>query len=54
MALDDVLTSGERQMLTVLVIGFALLLLVQTAICLARSWMVMVLGRYGQHADLRR
>lgn len=42
--IDEVLTSGDRDLLTVLVIGFALLLLTQTAIGLARSWMVMVLG----------
>lgn len=45
MVVDEVLTSGDRQMLTVLVIGFALLLVIQTAIGLARSWMVMVLGQ---------
>jgi ATP-binding cassette, subfamily B, bacterial CvaB/MchF/RaxB len=42
---DEVLTSGDRDLLTVLVFGFALLLVVQTAIGLARSWMVMVLGQ---------
>ena len=42
---DEVLTSGDHSLLTVLVIGFGLLLLVQTAIGLARSWMVMVLGQ---------
>jgi ATP-binding cassette subfamily B protein RaxB len=45
MVVDDVLTSGDRQLLTVLVIGFALLLVVQTVIGLARSWMVMILGQ---------
>ena len=42
---DDVLTSGDRDMLTVLVIGFGLLLVVQTAVGLARSWMVILLGQ---------
>ena len=45
MVVDDVLVSGDRELLTVLVIGFTLLLLVQIAIGLARSWMVMVLGQ---------
>lgn len=45
MVVDDVLTSGDRDMLSVLVLGFALLLIVQTAISLARSWMVIVLGQ---------
>lgn len=42
---DDVLGSGDSDLLTVTVIGFALLLIIQTAIGLARSWMVMVLGQ---------
>jgi ATP-binding cassette subfamily B protein RaxB len=42
---DDVLSSGDHELLTVMVIGFALLMVVQTAIGLARSWMVMVLGQ---------
>ena len=42
---DDVLTSGDRPLLTVIVLGFALLLVVQTLLALARSWMVMVLGQ---------
>ena len=41
---DDVLTSGDQELLTVLILGFGLLLVIQTAIGLARSWMVMVLG----------
>lgn len=45
MVVDDVLTSGDRDLLTVLVLGFGLLLLVQTLIGLARSWMVIVLGQ---------
>jgi ATP-binding cassette subfamily B protein RaxB len=45
MVVDDVLTSGDRDMLTVLVLGFGLLLVVQTTISLARSWMVIVMGQ---------
>ena len=45
MVVDDVLTSGDRDMLTVLVLGFGLLLVVQTLIGLARSWMVIILGQ---------
>jgi ATP-binding cassette subfamily B protein RaxB len=43
--IDDVIGSADRELLTVLVLGFGLLLVVQTAIGLARSWMVMVLGQ---------
>jgi ATP-binding cassette subfamily B protein RaxB len=42
---DHALPSNDRDLLTVLVLGFGLLLLVQTAIALARSWMVLVLGQ---------
>ncbi len=42
---DDVLASGDRELLTVIVLGFGLLLIIQTLLALARSWMVMVLGR---------
>jgi ATP-binding cassette subfamily B protein RaxB len=45
LVIDEVLTSGDRELLTVLTLGFALLLLIQSAIGLARSWMVMVLGQ---------
>jgi ATP-binding cassette subfamily B protein RaxB len=45
MVVDDVLTSGDRELLTVLVLGFGLLLGVQTLIGLVRSWMVIVLGQ---------
>jgi ATP-binding cassette subfamily B protein RaxB len=45
LVVDDVLTSGDRDMLSVLTIGFALLLITQTAIGLARSWMVLVLSQ---------
>lgn len=42
---DEVLTSGDRDLLVVLILGFGLLLITQTAIGLARSWMVMILGQ---------
>jgi ATP-binding cassette subfamily B protein RaxB len=42
---DDVLTSGDHELLSVLVLGFALILLVQSALSYARSWWVMVLGQ---------
>jgi len=45
LVLDNVLTSGDLDLLDVLIAGFALLLLVQTFIALVRSWMVMVLGQ---------
>ncbi|RQO59325.1 ABC transporter [Paucibacter sp. KBW04] len=45
MVVDDVLTSGDRDLLTVLVWGFGLLLVIQTAIGLARSWMVIILSQ---------
>jgi ATP-binding cassette subfamily B protein RaxB len=39
--IDEVIVSGDRELLTVLVFGFALLLITQTAIGLARSWFLM-------------
>ncbi|ATQ74593.1 hypothetical protein CR152_08725 [Massilia violaceinigra] len=38
---DEVIISGDRELLKVLVFGFALLLITQTAIGLARSWFLM-------------
>jgi len=40
---DDVLSSGDRELLKVLVLGFGLLLVTQTALGLARSWMLILL-----------
>ncbi len=40
---DDVLSSGDRELLKVLVLGFGLLLATQTALGLARSWMLILL-----------
>lgn len=45
MVIDEVLTAGDRDLLTVLALGFALLLVVQTLVGLARSWMVILLGQ---------
>ncbi len=42
---DEVLTSGDRDLLVVLAVGFAMLAVIQTLLGLARSWMVMVLGQ---------
>lgn len=39
--MDDVIVSGDRELLNVLVIGFALLMATQTAIGLSRSWFLM-------------
>jgi len=45
LVIDDVLASGDRKLLSLPVLGFGLLLVVQTAIGLARTWMVKVLGQ---------
>ncbi|MEN9831636.1 MAG: Toxin translocation ATP-binding protein, partial [Pseudomonadota bacterium] len=42
---DDVLTSGDHELLSVLVAGFAIILLIQSALSFARSWWVMVLSQ---------
>ncbi|MBC3933574.1 peptidase domain-containing ABC transporter [Undibacterium curvum] len=39
--IDEVIVSGDKELLTVLVFGFALLMVTQTAISLARSWFLM-------------
>lgn len=39
--IDEVIVSGDRELLTVLVFGFALMLVAQTTIGLARSWFLM-------------
>ncbi|MBR7784217.1 peptidase domain-containing ABC transporter [Undibacterium luofuense] len=38
---DEVIVSGDKELLTVLVFGFGLLMITQTAINLARSWFLM-------------
>ena len=45
MVVDDAITSHDKDLLSVLVLGFGLLLVVQTTLALTRSWMVMVLGQ---------
>jgi ATP-binding cassette subfamily B protein RaxB len=45
MVVDDAIAAHDSDLLTVLVIGFGLLFVVQTALGLARSWMIMVLGQ---------
>ncbi len=42
---DDVLTSGDHELLSVLVLGFGLILVIQAALSFARSWWVMVLSQ---------
>jgi ATP-binding cassette subfamily B protein RaxB len=42
---DDVLTSGDHELLSVLVLGFGLILLIQAALSYARSWWVVVLSQ---------
>jgi ATP-binding cassette, subfamily B, bacterial CvaB/MchF/RaxB len=44
LVVDDAVATYDKDLLTVLVIGFAVLLLIQTLLGLARSWMVMALG----------
>jgi ATP-binding cassette subfamily B protein RaxB len=45
LVLDNVINSGDRDLLDVLIAGFALLLLLQTFVALIRSWIVMLLGQ---------
>ena len=42
---DDVLTSGDHDLLSTLMWGFGLVLVIQSALSYARSWWVMVLGQ---------
>lgn len=44
LVVDEAIATYDKDLLSVLVVGFALLLLIQTLLGLARSWMVMVLG----------
>jgi len=39
--IDEVIVSGDRGLLVVIVLGFALLVAIQTAVGLARSWFLM-------------
>lgn len=45
MVVDEAIVSHDRELLTLLVIGFGLLLVVQTGLSLLRSWLVTVLGQ---------
>ena len=45
LVVDDAIATHDMDLLQVLIVGFGLLLVIQTAIGLARSWMVMVLGQ---------
>ena len=45
LVVDDAIATHDMDLLHVLIIGFGLLLVIQTLVGLARSWMVMVLGQ---------
>lgn len=45
LVVDDAIATHDVDLLSVLIVGFAILLVIQTAVGLARSWMVMVLGQ---------
>ncbi len=45
LVVDDAIATHDADLLSVLIVGFAMLLVIQTAVGLARSWMVMVLGQ---------
>ena len=45
LVVDEVLSSGDFELLGVLLLGFGLLLLIQTALSLGRSWMVLLLSQ---------
>jgi ATP-binding cassette subfamily B protein RaxB len=45
LVVDDAVATHDADLLSVLIIGFALLLVIQTLVGLARSWMLMVLGQ---------
>lgn len=45
LVVDDAIVSHDRELLTVLVLGFGVLLVIQTALGLVRSWMVIILGQ---------
>lgn len=48
LVVDQVLLSGDKNFLTVLAIGFILLLLIQTLVSLFRSWLTVL---FGTHLD---
>ncbi len=45
LVVDDAIATHDVDLLSVHIIGFAMLLIIQTLVGLARSWMVMVLGQ---------
>ncbi len=45
LVVDDAIATHDMDLLHVLIIGFGLLLVIQTLVGLARSWMVMILGQ---------
>jgi ATP-binding cassette, subfamily B, bacterial CvaB/MchF/RaxB len=45
LVVDDVIASHDHDLLSLLVFGFALLLIAQSALGFARSWMVLTLGQ---------
>lgn len=45
LVVDDAIVTHDRELLTVLVLGFGLMLLIQVGLGLARSWMVIVLNQ---------
>ncbi|MBC7490125.1 MAG: hypothetical protein H7240_09415 [Glaciimonas sp.] len=45
LVVDDAIATHDTDLLTILIVGFTLLLIIQTLVGLARSWMVMVLGQ---------
>jgi len=45
LVVDDAIATHDMDLLQVLIVGFALLLVIQTLVGLARSWMLMVLGQ---------
>lgn len=45
LVVDEALATGDRNLLTILALGFGLLLLIQVLIGVARSWMLIVLGQ---------
>ena len=44
LVVDDAIATYDKDLLSVLIVGFALLLVIQTLLGLARSWMVMALS----------
>lgn len=45
LVIDDVLGAGDKDLLTVLIVGFALILLIQTTIGFFRGWLVLMLSQ---------